>query len=1059
VATSGTMLADSEIYSQIIEFIISARAEIFLFCVAITAHLLLFGNVFPRRTVIAKQKKVVDHDDASEVENVRTNRSNVNIPEKLHECERCLQTAFEEGDYRTVLRCWGQLKKLDEAPSVNLGQVVEAMQRFKKDSGSILNELRGFFKKHQASCDISVVNELLESLSKSLDTELAQRIVAMVQQIGMELDFRTYDILLAGYFSARDFPGVQAMYAEMQEKKIPVSARANAVLLKTALRMNNFAESLHRFRELRRLGKDSGLLEGQGTFFSQILDLACREHQLHALAKDLDGLTLSPEIVHKILTECASTKDHEMMKKVEKLARGQGVQLADKTYQLLMKAAGNDHGRVIELFDEIIACKVELSSEVASAVLAACVSAEDSTLADRLLEHTKPGQMPVICALIRYYAEASLHEKACNVYEKHLQEQGSKAMSRSLLDARTERALMNSLTKCGRDSMAKGILDAAPANVAKHINMIRDCASKKNLEGAISVFTTLENSGADLTRSMYNAVLDACVECGDLRRADDWMQQMKTKKVTDVVSFNTMVKALVRSEQFAKARTLMTEMTKEAVPPNHVTYNELINGMARSAHTRKQDIWNVVDEMKATGITPNRVTCSILLKDLKAKSPSSDVMRTMNLIKEMEEPMDEVLLSSVVEACVRVGKPDLLTTQLAEITKSGHHIVNGAHTFGSLIKAYGHARDVDGAWRCWKEMRTRHITPTSITIGCMVEAIVSNGDPEGAYDLIKQTQEDDACRDQVNAVIYCSVLKGFAHEKKMERVWSVWQDMLQCKVVPSITTYNALIDACARNGSMDRIPQLLIDMKERGLKPNLITYSTVLKGHCLHGDIRAAFAVLDDMCTTTHLKPDEIMYNTLLDGCAQSNLVEEGLRLLKRMQDEGIRPSNYTLSILVKLTSHARLLDKAFELVDQLTKKYRFRPNAPVYGNLIQACLSHKELQRALEVLECMGKDKVEPDMRSVSSVVRSCLNQGLAEKAVLVLRGALGLPCEVSYPTTYNARAAKGLEELTNEVLGSLAARGHIKDLAAPILSDIRVYKPKLRIDPAVQRKIATSL
>merc|ERR1719235_2743581 len=200
--------------------------------------------------------------------------------------------------------------------------------------------------------------------------------------------------------------------------------------------------------------------------------------------------------------------------------------------------------------------------------------------------------------------------------------------------------------------------------------------------------------------------------------------------------------------------------------------------------------------------------------------------------------------------------------------------------------------------------------------------------------------------------------------------------MHQNKVSPSITTYNALIDACARNGNVEKITQLVEDMKDHGLKPNLITYSTVLKGHCLRGDIRAAFAVLDDMCTTTHLKPDEIMYNTLLDGCAQSNLVEEGLRLLKRMQDEGIRPSNYTLSILVKLTSHARLLDKAFELVDQLTKKYRFKPNAPVYGNLIQACLSNKDLNKALNVLERMGLEKVEPDMRSVSSVVRSCLNQ-----------------------------------------------------------------------------------
>jgi len=616
---------------------------------------------------------------------------------------------------------------------------------------------------------------------------------------------------------------------------------------------------------------------------------------------------------------------------------------------------------------------------------------------------------------------------------------------------------MNSLMKCGKESMAKGILDVAPANVAKHINMIRDCASKRNLEGAISVFTTLKNSGADLTRSMYNAVLDACVECGDLRRADEWMQQMKKNQVTDIVSYNTMVKASVRSDNFPKARGLMLEMKKDGFEPNHVTYNEMINGLVRTGG-RKQEAWKLVDEMKAQAITPNRVTCSILLKDLKARSSGSDVTRTMELITEMMEPMDEVLLSSVVEACVRVGKPDLLTTKLAQITKD-HHIVTGAHTFGSLIKAYGHARDVNGAWRCWKEMRTRHITPTSITIGCMVEAVVSNGDPEGGYELIKQIQDDDQCRDQVNAVIYCSVLKGFAHEKKMERAWNVWYDMLECKVMPSITTYNALIDACARNGGMDRVPQLLIDMKSRELKPNLITYSTVLKGHCLHGDIRTAFDVLQEMVTQTKLKPDEIMYNTLLDGCAQANLVDEGLRLLQSMQNEGIRPSNYTLSILVKLTSQARRLDQAFELVDQLTKKYRFRPNAPVYGNLIQACLSNKELKKAFEVLEHMAQDKIQPDMRCISSLIRTCISQGFLDQASLVIRAALGLPCAAQYPQVNDNKSGKGLEDLANEVLGTLASRGHVKDLAAPILSDIRQYKPNFRIESSVQRKIAVGL
>merc|ERR1719443_1797685 len=188
--------------------------------------------------------------------------------------------------------------------------------------------------------------------------------------------------------------------------------------------------------------------------------------------------------------------------------------------------------------------------------------------------------------------------------------------------------------------------------------------------------------------------------------------------------------------------------------------------------------------------------------------------------------------------------------------------------------------------------------------------------------------------------------------------------MLSKRIEPALTTYNALLDGCARNSAVDKIPGLVVDMKKRGLTPNLITYSTVLKGYCMRGDISAAFSVMDEMRRDTKLKPDEIMYNTLLDGCAQANLAEEGLKILQTMQKEGIRPSNYTLSILVKLMSHARRLDQAFSLVEQLTKKYRFKPNAPVYGNLVQACLVNKELKRGLGLLEQMGRDRITPDVR-----------------------------------------------------------------------------------------------
>merc|ERR1719450_1590853 len=129
--------------------------------------------------------------------------------------------------------------------------------------------------------------------------------------------------------------------------------------------------------------------------------------------------------------------------------------------------------------------------------------------------------------------------------------------------------------------------------------------------------------------------------------------------------------------------------------PNSVTFNELINVMV-AARCSREDVWQVVAEMKKAGIKTNHVTCSILLKCLNARSPERDVKQTMALVETMEEPMDEILLSSVMEACVRIGKPDLLAAKLEAIQGNSRMEINGSHTFGSLIKAYGHSRDLDG---------------------------------------------------------------------------------------------------------------------------------------------------------------------------------------------------------------------------------------------------------------------------------------------------------------------------------------------------------------------------
>merc|ERR1719195_2402555 len=101
----------------------------------------------------------------------------------------------------------------------------------------------------------------------------------------------------------------------------------------------------------------------------------------------------------------------------------------------------------------------------------------------------------------------------------------------------------------------------------------------------------------------------------------------------------------------------------------------------------------------------------------------------------------------------------------------------------------------------------------------------------------------------------------------------------------------------------------------------------------------AAFKTLEDLRRCGGCRngfgPDEVVYNTLLEGCAQAGLITESERVFEEMQAEGLQPSSYTLTVMVKLMAQARRLDRAFQIVEIVTTKYRFKAKDTVYSGLI----------------------------------------------------------------------------------------------------------------------------
>merc|ERR1719171_3393161 len=216
----------------------------------------------------------------------------------------------------------------------------------------------------------------------------------------------------------------------------------------------------------------------------------------------------------------------------------------------------------------------------------------------------------------------------------------------------------------------------------------------------------------------------------------------------DVVSYNTVLKAYLARGCTQEAHGLVKEMTARGLKANKVTYNELLH--AKVLAKDRRGLWALLDEMRTAGVRANSVTCSILLKSLTSQSHPSDVEKVIALIDEVEDAIDEVLFSSVIEACIRIKQLDVLSDLMRRYRQKGGFVNLTAPTYGSMIKAYGQSGDIARVRELWHEMDERNVKPTSITLGCMTEALVANKEADEAWELITAQHGTEERRGCVN---------------------------------------------------------------------------------------------------------------------------------------------------------------------------------------------------------------------------------------------------------------------------------------------------------------------
>lgn len=149
----------------------------------------------------------------------------------------------------------------------------------------------------------------------------------------------------------------------------------------------------------------------------------------------------------------------------------------------------------------------------------------------------------------------------------------------------------------------------------------------------------------------------------------------------------------------------------------------------------------------------------------------------------------------------------------------------------------------------------------------------------------------------------------------MDTAFQIFEIMQKRSIAANLITYNSLMDACVRCDMLEKAWDVMSQMKAQGIKPDNFTYSILIKG-IKYQDDPTSIAIIDSFTNSeepiTSERPDEILYNCLMDACIRLKDINRAVALFNEMQMADIKPSSVTYGILIKAYGQANQLQNAF---------------------------------------------------------------------------------------------------------------------------------------------------
>ncbi|OAY71241.1 Pentatricopeptide repeat-containing protein, mitochondrial [Ananas comosus] len=336
-------------------------------------------------------------------------------------------------------------------------------------------------------------------------------------------------------------------------------------------------------------------------------------------------------------------------------------------------------------------------------------------------------------------------------------------------------------------------------------------------------------------------------------------------------------------------------------------------------------------------------------------------LRLFALIPRPDLVSFNTLLACHLAAADLAGARRLFAAMPARDLASYNTMLSGLSKLGAI----GDAR------KLFDEMPRRN----SVSWNAMVSGFSRAGDMASAEELFSRAPDRD------DVILWTAMVSGYMDAGAVDKA----EEMFDRMPVRNLVSWNAMIAGYVKNGRSEYGLMLFKKMAGAlGVRPNASTLSSALLGcsnlsslglgkqihqfvsklplglittvgtslvsmYCKCGDLEDACKLFGEM----HRK-DVVAWNAMISGYAQHGYGVKALDLFEKMKGEGVEPNWITFVAVLSACNHAGLVEYGIECFESMKNVYNVEPQPDHYSCMVDLLCRAGSLAKAVQLIRSM---------------------------------------------------------------------------------------------------------